>query len=218
MADNTTYAMQWMLKHGYSVPAAAAMVGHAQQESGIRTDATGDNGTAKGVFQWRGDRLAGLHSFAQAAGQDPNSLDTQLGYMDHELNTTERRAGDALRAATDVRSATRAGMMFERPQGYTADNPEAGHGWANRLGEAQRLAGMPVDNTAVAPAPAAPGMAVAAPAASGGVTPNLLAAAFAPQPAVADDTAVRQRQQALQQEQAARKALLGGGGLGELFG
>jgi hypothetical protein len=128
MADNTAYAMNWLLKHGYAQHQAAAMVGHGVQESGLNTGATGDNGTAKGIFQWRGDRLAGLHSFAAASGSDPNNIDTQLGFMDHELNTTERKAGDALRASTDVRGATRAGMMFERPQGYTADNPEAGHG------------------------------------------------------------------------------------------
>lgn len=215
MADNTAYAMQWMLKHGYTQPQAAAMTGHAQQESGIRTDATGDNGTAKGVFQWRGDRLAGLHSFAQATGQDVNSLDTQLGYMDHELNTTERKAGDALRAATDVRGATRAGMMFERPQGYTADNPEAGHGWANRYGEASRLAGVPVDPSAVAPAPTTSELnpAILQPSVLP-APPPLLASAFVKPP---DDEIARKRAVADAQAHDARKALLGGGGLGELF-
>jgi hypothetical protein len=216
MADNTAYAMSWLLKHGYTQPQAAAMVGHATQESGIRTDATGDNGTAKGVFQWRGDRLAGLKSFAQATGQDANSLDTQLGYMDHELNTTERKAGDALRAATTVRDATRAGMMFERPQGYTADNPEAGHGWANRYGEAMRLAGQTIDPSAVASAPTAP----ATPGLGPGMLqpPGLMASAFIPQPVVIDEGIAQRRAQAAVQEQEARKALLGGGGLAQLFG
>lgn len=208
MADNTTYAMQWMQKHGYTLPQAAAMVGHATQESGVTTDATGDNGTAKGLFQWRGDRLAGLHSFATAAGLDPNHIDTQLGYMDHEMNTTERKAGDALRAATTVADATRAGMAYERPQGYTAADPEAGHGWANRLGEAQRLAGVPANPTA-APAPATMLQPSVLPTA-----PGLLASAFVAPP---DNEAARQHAVAAAQVQEKRKALLGAGGIGQMF-
>lgn len=210
MADNTAYAMQWMQKHGYTVPQAAAMVGHATQESGVQPNGPrGDNGTAAGMFQWRGDRLAGLHSFAAASGLDPNHIDTQLGYMDHELNTTERKAGDALRASTTVADATRAGMAYERPQGYTAATPEAGHGWANRLGEAQRLAGVPIDPSA-APAigPAMLRQAVLPSA------PSALASAFVAPP---DNEEIRQRAVAAAQDQEKRKALLGGGGLGQLF-
>lgn len=209
MADNTAYAMEWLRKKGYAPYQAAAMVGHGMQESGLDTNATGDNGTAKGIFQWRGDRLAGLHSFAAATGSDPNNIDTQLGFMDHELNTTERRAGDALRASTDVRGATRAGMMFERPAGYTADNPEAGHGWANRFGEASRLAGMPMDASAAPAAMLRPSVLPEAPAP--------LAAAFLPA-GVADDEIARRRATEAAREQEQRRALLGGGGLGQMFG
>lgn len=207
MADSTAYAMAWLQKRGYLPHQAAAMVGHGVQESGLRTDAVGDNGTAKGIFQWRGDRLAGLQSFAKASGQDPNSIDTQLGYMDHELNTTEKRAGDALRASTDVRGATRAGMMYERPAGYTAANPEAGHGWANRFGEASRLVGVPVD-TAAAPA------AMLRPSVLPG-PPAPLAAAFLPAAPV-DDEIARARAVAVAREEEQRRALLGGG-LGQMF-
>ena len=207
MADNTAYAMDWMQKHGYSLPQAAAMVGNATQESGVTTNATGDNGTAKGLFQWRGDRLAGLHSFAQASGQDPSSIDTQLGYMDHELNTTERKAGDALRAATNVTDATRAGMAYERPQGWTPATPEAGNGWANRLGEAQRLAGQPVDASAAPAAMLQPSVLPEA--------PSPLAAAFVS--AVPDNEAVRQQAVAAAQAQQKRAALLGTGGVGQMF-
>jgi hypothetical protein len=212
-ADNTAYAMAWLQKRGYLPHQAAAMVGHGVQESGLRTDAVGDNGTAKGIFQWRGDRLAGLQSFAKAAGQDPNNIDTQLGYMDHELNTTEKRAGDALRASTDVRGAARAGMMFERPAGYTAANPEAGHGWANRFGEASRLAGMPVDPSAAAPQMAGLSPGMLRPSVLPG-PPAPLAAAFLPMPP--DDEIARARAVAVAQEQEQRRALLGGG-LGQMF-
>jgi hypothetical protein len=209
MADNTAYAMNWMLKHGYAQNQAAAMVGQGTQESGLDPNATGDNGTAKGMFQWRGDRLAGLHSFAQAAGLDPNHIDTQLGYMDHEMNTTEKRAGDALRAATTVADATRAGMAYERPQGWTPATPEAGLGWGNRLATAQRLAGVPVDASAAPAAMLQPSTLPGPPAA--------LAQAFLPAAPV-DDEIARQHAVAATQQHAQRVALLGGGGLGQLFG
>jgi hypothetical protein len=141
MVDSATYALNWLRKNGYGEPQAAAMVGHGVQESGFNPTARGDNGTAFGAFQWRGSRLAGLYDFAKSTGQDPNSLDTQLGYMDRELHTTEKGAGDALFGATNVRDAVRAGMNYERPAGWTTANPEAGHGWANRYGKAAEVDG-----------------------------------------------------------------------------
>jgi hypothetical protein len=159
MADNLQYAMQWLMRRGYQPHQAAALVGHGFAESGMQpTGVVGDNGTAKGAFQWRGDRLAGLYNFANQTGADPNHLDTQLGFLDHELNTTERRAGDALRAAPDVRSAVRAGMMYERPQGFTMANPEGGMHWSKRLGKAEEMLGMP-RSAVQAAAPAAAGAA-----------------------------------------------------------
>jgi hypothetical protein len=138
MADNGAYAFQWLLDRGYPPHQAAAVVGNLAQESGVRPDGViGDNGTAFGVAQWRGDRFANLQRFAQQNGQDWRSLDAQLGFLDHELRGSEKGAGDALFASPDVRSATRAFIGFERPQGYTAENPEAGHGFGNRLSVAQ---------------------------------------------------------------------------------
>lgn len=215
MADNAAYARDWLTKKGYAPYQAAAMAGHIVQESGVRPDAVGDNGTAYGIAQWRGPRQAALYDYAKSTGQDVRNLDTQLGFLDRELNTTEKTAGDALRASTDIRGATRAGMMFERPQGYTAANPEAGHGWANRFGEAQRLFGGPVMADA-APAQAAPSGATFGPAAVQPVPPTMLAAAFAPQQ-IGDEFAKRQAA-AVADQQARKRQLFGAGGLGELFG
>lgn len=138
MADNGPYAFQWLINRGYAPHQAAAVVGNLAQESGVRPDGVvGDNGTAFGVAQWRGDRFANLQHFAQQNGQDWRSLDAQLGFLDHELRTTEKGAGDMLFTSPDVRSATRAFIGFERPRGYTDANPEAGHGFGNRLSVAE---------------------------------------------------------------------------------
>lgn len=211
MPDSVAYAMQWLTKHGYAQPQAAAMVGHGVQESGLNPTATGDNGTAYGAFQWRGSRLAGLYDFARTKGQDPAALDTQLGYMDHELHTTERGAGDALFGASNVRDAARAGMAYERPAGYTAANPEAGHGWANRYGKAAELIG----ETPAAGIPATPGIT------PGMIQPSVmpaapegLATAFVKP---VDDEFARQRAVAAAKDEERRRALLSGG-MGGLFG
>lgn len=203
MADNSRYVFDWLVNKGYKPHAAAALVGHATQESGVRPNGvTGDNGTAHGMFQWRGTRFTGLKNFAAAQGTNWRDIDTQLGFLDHELNTTEKFAGDKLRASTNVREATRAGMHFERPQGYTRANPEGGHGWNNRFNVAQGMATQPATAVAdmqnkapsrVASAFGAPGDGRAAMApkppmgfeglgSAPGVAPTGLAAAFGPNP------------------------------------
>ncbi|HEV2155401.1 phage tail tip lysozyme [Bradyrhizobium sp.] len=209
MADSVSYALQWLQKRGYGLPQAAAMVGHGVQESGLNPNATGDNGTAYGAFQWRGSRLAGLYDYARSTGQRPDSLDAQLGYMDHELHTTEKRSGDALFGATNVRDAVRAGMGYERPQGWTTANPEAGHGWGNRYGKAAELAGEPAVGIPTSGPVAAAMQPAAMPAAPAG-----LALSFV-QPV--DDEFARQRAVAAAQDEERRRAAIGGG-LAGLYG
>lgn len=175
------YAMKWLTDRGYSPVQAAAVVGNGIQESGLQpSGVAGDNGTAQGAFQWRGPRLQALQQFATGTGQDWRTMDAQLGFLDNEMRGSEKGAGDQLFAATDVPGATRAMMAYERPQGYTAANPEAGNGYANRLSNAFRLAGVtqpsaPVGDVIAKTAGAAPAMA---PAGTPGVSIGSLASQF----------------------------------------
>lgn len=140
--ESAAYARDYLKrKHGFSDIAAAAVAGHGMQESSFNLDAVGDNGSAYGAFQWRGDRLANLKRFAAQSGADWKSLDTQLDFAVHELGTSERTAGQALASAATLDDAVAAFMHFERPQGYTAQNPRGGHGFANRLAFARGLIG-----------------------------------------------------------------------------
>lgn len=139
--QQAAYARDYLMqKHGMSPIAAAAIAGHGMQESGFNLDAVGDSGSAFGALQWRGDRLANLRNFARSRGADWRNLDTQLDFAVHELGTSETTAGNALASATTLDEAVAAFMHFERPQGYTADNPRGGHAFANRLAFAQGLA------------------------------------------------------------------------------
>lgn len=193
--SNADYAFKWLVDRGYAPHQAAAIVGNLTQESNVRPDGVvGDNGTAFGIAQWRGPRFAGLQQFAQQNGTDWRNLDTQLGYLDHELKTTERGAGDALRSAPDVRSATRAVIGYERPQGWTADNPEAGHGWGNRFGVAQALLNTGGSGQSGTPPQSAPGTPPfnppAAPAPQGNDMGSLMAL-LAPEPSSSTEPLTR---------------------------
>lgn len=177
--DNATYAFNWLVQNGYKPHQAAGVVGNLVQESKVNPslgdENAGDNGTARGIAQWRGARLAGLYDFAKQGGLQAGDLSTQLAYLQHELQNSERSAGGALSAAPDVISATRAMIGYERPQGWTTFAPEMGHGWSNRLAAAQKLAGAAPTTVADVAAPQQ-----ASPLA--GIDPALLRAAMA-QPA-----------------------------------
>lgn len=138
------YSRDYLVKkHGFTPIAAAAVAGHGMQESAFNLDAVGDSGTAYGAFQWRGDRLVNLKRFAAGRGGDWKNLDTQLDFAVHELGTSERTAGQALSSATTLDDAVAAFMHFERPQGWTLENPRGGHGYSNRLAYAKGLLGRP---------------------------------------------------------------------------
>src|SRR5690606_1076618 len=112
-------------------------------ESNFQTDAVGDKGTSIGGWQWRNSRATALKNFAEHRGTDWRDLDTQVDFLVHELNTTERRAARALAASRDVDEATTAFMHFERPHGDLPGNPERRHNSKRRLRSARALAQEP---------------------------------------------------------------------------
>jgi hypothetical protein len=100
---------------------AAGIVGNLIQESGSGLKPwgpTGDNNTAWGTAQWRGDRLSGLQDFAAANGMDPRSVQAQQAWMRQELTSTHAPAYDALRAAKTPEDAATA---FNRRYEISAD-------------------------------------------------------------------------------------------------
>ncbi|MGR9169787.1 phage tail tip lysozyme [Rhizobium sp. KDH_Rht_773_N] len=142
MNDRARYAMGFFIKRGWSPHQAAGIVGNLMAESGLRpTGAVGDKGTAFGIAQWRNERLANLKNFAARQGTDWTDFDTQLAFVDHELNSSERSAGDRIRAAATVQEANDGMIMFERPQGSNRGARFA-HNYTGRLNYAhQALSG-----------------------------------------------------------------------------
>lgn len=142
-AQFKTYLMQ---KHGVSAEFAAGLVGNFAQESGFNTKAINpgdgvDGSNSIGIAQWNSNRARNLHRFAASQGRPVDDWQLQLDYAMHELGTTEKAAGDRLRAARTVEEATAAAIGFERPAGWSAANPRGGHGWQNRLAAAQSVYG-----------------------------------------------------------------------------
>ncbi|MEU2042927.1 phage tail tip lysozyme [Nocardia niwae] len=72
-------------EHGFTPAQAAGIVANAKFESGFNVGATGDNGTARGLFQWRFGRQAGLREFARQPGEDIGDWKTHIDYMVKEL-------------------------------------------------------------------------------------------------------------------------------------
>jgi hypothetical protein len=139
MNPNGLYAYQYYLQRGYSPQAAAGIAGNLHAESSFNTGASGDNGTAYGLAQWRGARLQGLKDYAQATGQDYRSMDAQLGYVDHEMRTGSdagaARAFQQLQTAQTPADAAAAFMRnYERPNANPNINNIAGRqSFANSL-------------------------------------------------------------------------------------
>ena len=128
-------------RHNMHHLAAVAVIGHLIQESKVQaTGIRGDRGSAYGIAQWRGIRFRALKRFAESTGRTWQDLHAQLDFIAHELRTSEKYAGRALKSASTLEAATVAFMRYERPQGYTYANPRAGNAWAKRLANAAYLA------------------------------------------------------------------------------
>jgi hypothetical protein len=142
MADNTSAWMDFAQRPydegglGLKTHQAAGIVGNLQAESGSGLNAwgpTGDNGTAWGTAQWRGDRLAALKNMFPDTYQTP---DAQMQFMRHELGGSESKAYKAIQAATSPEEAARAwDQLYERSDGSTRDQ---------RAANARKVFGSPV--------------------------------------------------------------------------
>jgi hypothetical protein len=140
------YVARYFESRGWSREAAAGIAANLQRESNFDPRATGDQGTAHGVAQWRGERM---EAFRQFAGKDIkfSTIEEQLRFVHHELTAGKdfgaRRAGDLLR---DARSAAEAAAivtrLYERPR--------------DAAGEAQRRGVLAEDRfqASLAPSPA----------------------------------------------------------------
>lgn len=103
---------------------AAGLVGNLVHESGQDLNPwgpSGDNGTAWGTAQWRLDRLDRLKK-----RPDYQTVEGQQAFMREEFDTTERKAWQALQAATTPEeAATAVNRFYERSADNTGNRERA---------------------------------------------------------------------------------------------
>lgn len=171
--------MRGLIARGYSPIQAAALAGHALQESGGDPTNVNEKEGAHGLLQWRLDRWRNLQDFARSRGTDPTDPDTQLDFIGREFAGPEAAAGTAFARARDLPSASAALKSYIR----FGDNSDQA-----RLSNAQALLGEQA-NSQAAPVRTA---AAAVPGASPSPAPGPDA------PSVADALAATRRSVAQQ--------------------
>lgn len=127
-----------LLTGGLTHAQACGVIGNIQQESQFETTALGFDKTGSyGLCQWLGPRKAALFRFATQAQVSPIEPSIQIRFLLHELKTTERRAGELLRACvTPANAALVFSKHFERPHPKYAHNDKRvryAERWAREL-------------------------------------------------------------------------------------
>ena len=111
-------ALDFFVKKGFTAAQSAGLVGNLQQESSKDLDPTKRNRSsgAYGIAQWLSkDRI---EEFTKTFGKrlQDSTFREQLEFIVHELNSTEKAAGNALRNAKTVEEATLiVRKKYERP-------------------------------------------------------------------------------------------------------
>ena len=121
-------------QRGLSPAASAGVAGNLMQESSLNPAAVGDGGTSLGLAQWHNERRQGLLDFAKGAGASPTDAGTQVDYLFKELSSPAYSGVmSGLKSAQTPEDAAKAFLGFERPAGWSAENPMAASGAANRV-------------------------------------------------------------------------------------
>lgn len=101
-----------MKKGGFTREQAQGIKGNLMQESGLKHNAVNQSSGAYGLAQWLGSRKTNLFN---KYGNNPTQ-EQQLDFLIEELNSSEKKAGDALRNAKTAEEAARTFMtLYERP-------------------------------------------------------------------------------------------------------
>lgn len=146
-SSNSENVYQFFVGKGYKPFQAAAIIGNMAHESGVepqRQEGLFDRivkaeewpapggGRGYGIVQWTpGSKMIDP---VKASGKDPNTIDAQLNFLYEQLQTSEKTAGDDIKATTNIEDAVLAfqgnqnvgGQYygFERPGDEAGTVPE----------------------------------------------------------------------------------------------
>jgi hypothetical protein len=114
---------------------AALLAGEAGVESGYNPTTVHDQGTGYGLWGHRLERLDAMRRFT---GTDHPTAEQQAEFALHELRTRPEHA--KVLAARTPQELADAGMFYERPKGFTPENPRGGLNYEERLAAISRFA------------------------------------------------------------------------------
>jgi Chaperone of endosialidase/Phage tail lysozyme len=128
-----------LISQGADPRTALVLTSGAASESGFNPTARHDfdeNGVAQGygLFGHQGPRLDAMRQ--QTGTQYPN-WKQQASFALSEMQ--DPRYQKMIAAAQSPEDLTKVQMHFERPKGYTPDNPEAGHNYTGRVADTNAL-------------------------------------------------------------------------------
>ena len=125
---------RFLMGLGYSKANASGIAGNIYTESKYDPQAIGDNGTSFGLAQWHKSRWDRLKNWSNERGLNINFFDTQLRFIDWELNNTEKRAkSELLSTNTPRESAFAFAKFYERPQRIAEERMNKAEEIYNRL-------------------------------------------------------------------------------------
>jgi hypothetical protein len=119
-SSNAAAIVAFLRSKGLSDNQIAGVLGNLQEESGLSPTAYNGREGAIGIAQWEKGRRIALQNYAAAHGGKETDLNMQLGYLWHELTSSESGALAALKGAGSASEAAAAwDANFERSDGTT---------------------------------------------------------------------------------------------------
>jgi len=135
-SPSPTQLFGYLTSQGASPKEALMLTSSAASESQFNPNAPHDGGIGYGLFGHNGDRLAAMR---QQYGQTP-TWQQQASFGLQELRSRPESA--LVNDAKSPEDLTIAQMHFERPQGYTPNNPQGGLNYDGRLATTRRFSGL----------------------------------------------------------------------------
>lgn len=137
---------------------AAGIVGNGAAESGLRAiqekNPTSGRG-GWGFFQWTGPRRTAFEKWAKTEGLALDSFEANVGFLIHELKTTQKKSLEKLKLTKTAKAAAETfGYWYERFAGY--EKIEGNPNYENRVRLAERALALYEASEKPPPAPTSP--------------------------------------------------------------
>ena len=100
--DDNTMLYFFTTQMGLNEAAAAGICANIEHESNFNPNALGDSGTSYGICQWHNERWDNLKRFCDTNNYDWHSMDGQLWFLKHELETSYPSVMNTLRSVPNT--------------------------------------------------------------------------------------------------------------------